>query len=79
MPGHGRVHSFTTIHVPPAEFKDEAPYYYIVIELESGPLIPGRLVEPVSEGALTIDAPAEFVAKNDRGYLFRLHSTRIGY
>lgn len=42
--GRGRIVSFTLVHRPQHEsFYPEAPYYYIVVQLEEGPIIYSRL------------------------------------
>jgi len=60
--GHGRIVTFTRIHRPQHKsFFDEAPYYFIAVELEEGPLMYSRLVEKtVSEDGL-LGHPVEAV------------------
>ena len=52
--GLGRIVSFTRIHRPQhPSFFDEAPYYFIAVELDEGPLIYSRLDrDPESEDGL---------------------------
>lgn len=41
--GEGRVIVWTTIHVPPTRYADEAPYTVAIVELEGGLRTMGRL------------------------------------
>jgi uncharacterized protein len=44
--GRGKIVTFTRIHRPQHKsFFDEAPYYFIAVELEEGPLMYSRLEE----------------------------------
>ena len=42
--GKGTLVSFTVIHIAPDEFKEEAPYYIAIVELEEGTRISARLL-----------------------------------
>ena len=42
-PGEGTVATFTTIRRAPARFRDEAPYDIIVVDLDCGVRVTGRL------------------------------------
>lgn len=44
IPGDGRVVVWTTIHIPPTRYADEAPYTVAIVELEGGLRIMGRLI-----------------------------------
>lgn len=51
--GHGRIVSFSRIHRPHHEsFYAEAPYYFIAVQLDEGPVMYSRLVQ---EGGLSED------------------------
>ncbi|KXB07915.1 hypothetical protein AKJ58_01465 [candidate division MSBL1 archaeon SCGC-AAA385D11] len=41
--GKGNIVTYTVIHVPTREYKDEAPYTVAIIELEEGAKITGRV------------------------------------
>jgi len=41
--GYGVVRSCTTIHVAPARFSDDVPYTVVLVELDQGPKLIGRL------------------------------------
>lgn len=41
--GVGQVVSFTTIRRAPTQFRDQAPYEVVVVDLQAGPRITGRL------------------------------------
>ena len=44
--GRGRIISFTVIRRPQhRSFFDEAPYYFVAVELDEGPLVYSRMVE----------------------------------
>lgn len=42
--GEGRVIVWTTIHVPPSRYADEAPYTVAIVELDAGVRSMGRLI-----------------------------------
>lgn len=68
--GRGIIDSFTTTWIAPEEYVDQIPYHVIIVKLDEGLRVTGRLTGQ-AEG-LAIDAPVEFVEKNDIGYWFRL-------
>lgn len=41
--GEGVIASFTTIRRAPTQFRDRAPYDVVVIDLDAGPRVTGRL------------------------------------
>lgn len=43
IPGDGRIAVWTTIHVPPTRYADEAPYTVVIVELDCGLRTMGRL------------------------------------
>lgn len=68
--GKGIIDSYTTIWIAPEKYMNQVPYHVIVVGLEDGLRITGRLGGP-AEG-LAIDAKVEFTEKDDIGYWFRL-------
>lgn len=44
IPGDGRIVAWTTIHISPTRYADEAPYTVAMVELEDGLRIMGRLI-----------------------------------
>ncbi len=44
--GSGRVRVWTTIHIAPTRYEDEAPYTVVLVDLDEGLRVMGRLVEP---------------------------------
>ena len=68
--GKGIVDSFTTIWVAPEKYMDQVPYHIVVVALDAGLRVTGRLAG-AAEG-LAIGALVEFTEKNDVGYWFRL-------
>lgn len=66
LPPNGTVETYTTIHVPPAKYKDEAPYNIAIIRLENGLYVTARLL--VEEGkAIKIGARAKYIKTDSRG------------
>lgn len=43
--GLGKIYSYTTIHDPPAGFKDLAPYVIAMVRLDEGPLVLSQIVD----------------------------------
>ena len=43
MSGEGTVRAWTTIHIAPARYADEAPYTVVLVALDDGPRLMGRL------------------------------------
>ena len=64
--GTGRVHTWTTCHVAfEPELQDEVPYTVVVVELDEGARVPGRLVgdtEPAIGLAVVHTADLRFEA-----------------
>lgn len=44
LEGKGKIHVFTAIHVSPPHLKEKAPYTVVVVDLNEGPRIMGRLL-----------------------------------
>ncbi len=58
LPPHGKLYSFTIVHVAPAGLEDEAPYVLGIVELDGGARITAR-VRTADPGALAIAAPLQ--------------------
>ncbi len=41
----GKVMTYTIIHVPPSQFKDQAPYAVGIVELDDGVKLTGQIVD----------------------------------
>ena len=41
--GDGSIHSWTTIRVGPTRYESETPYTIVMVELDEGPRVMGRL------------------------------------
>jgi len=52
----GRVVSFTVLHVPGDQFLNDAPYAYVVVELDGGGRVTGWMPEVRAETELEIGA-----------------------
>ena len=69
--GRGTLYSFTTIHAPPAELADQAPYLVAVVGLEEGVLLPARLNTGL-EADVQIDSAVRFDHADERGFVFQV-------
>lgn len=70
VPGTGRLASFTTIRRAPAAFRDQAPYDVVLVDLDAGPRVTGRLAH---DSALpSLDARVQRLAHEGPGLVFRL-------
>ncbi|MHA1951839.1 MAG: Zn-ribbon domain-containing OB-fold protein [Candidatus Thorarchaeota archaeon] len=71
--GKGKLVSFTVIHIPPPEFKEEAPYIVAIVELEEGTRITSRLlgVDPHKPEDIKIDTP--LTLEYERGHSGKLY------
>jgi len=49
MPRTGKIISYTRVHVPPEGFKNEAPYYLAIIELENKARVLSQIVDSEPE------------------------------
>ena len=60
LPPDGRVVAFTILHVPGDEFVNDAPYAYVVVELDGGARITGWMPEARSTEALAVGDRVRF-------------------
>jgi len=49
MPRIGKIISYTKVYVPPEGFKNEAPYYLAIIELENKARVLSQIVDSEPE------------------------------
>jgi uncharacterized OB-fold protein len=56
----GKVVAFTILHVSGEEFLNDAPYAYVVVELDGGGRVTGWMPSVKSEADLTIGTPVRF-------------------
>lgn len=56
----GRVVAFTILHVPGDEFLNDAPYAYVVVELDGGGRVTGWMPSVRAESDLTIGERVRF-------------------
>ena len=66
----GTVSAFTILTVPGDEFLNDAPYAYVVVDLEGGGRVTGWMPSVKSEKDLTIGEPVHFVAGYKPGVQF---------
>ncbi len=71
----GRIVAFTVLTVPGDEFLNEAPYAYVVVELEGGGRVSGWMPGIRVEGNVAIGDPVRFVASYKPGVQFARAST----
>lgn len=65
--GTGKIFSYTTIHIAPERLAAQAPYHIILVQMDEGPRVTGRLVE----GEPVIDQKVELDAVEDGVYWFK--------
>jgi len=70
LSGRGRVAAFTVQHVPSDEFLNEAPYAYVVVELDEGGRVTGWMPTVKTESDLAIGDRVHFVASYKPGVQF---------
>jgi uncharacterized protein len=56
----GRVLSFTVLHVPGDQFLNDAPYAYVVVELDGGGRVTGWMPEVRAESDLEVGTRVRF-------------------
>ena len=68
--GRGVIRTWTTIYAAPARYKDEAPYTVVLVELEEGVRLVGRLVgnQRAQQGLGIVHSGTD----PSRGHMFRL-------
>ena len=73
LSGSGRVRVWTTIHIAPTRYEDDAPYTVVLVDLDEGLRVMGRLLEtngdPRGARVQLRDVDA------DRGPMFELAKT----
>ena len=70
LSGRGRVVAFTIQHVPTDEFLNEAPFAYVVVELDEGGRITGWMPTVRQVSDLTIGDRVHFVPGYKPGVQF---------
>jgi uncharacterized OB-fold protein len=68
--GRGRTASFTVLAVPGDEFVKEAPYAYVVVDLEEGGRIAGWMAADPVGGPPAIGEPVRYEAGSGPGNRF---------
>lgn len=66
----GRVVAFTVLAVPGEEFLNDAPYAYVVVDLDGGGRVTGWMPTVKAESDLSIGAPVRFVPGYKPGVQF---------
>jgi uncharacterized OB-fold protein len=60
--GRGQVYSYTTVHNPPENFKEMAPYTVALVKLDEGPLVTAQLTD-IANDEVEIGMPVEMVTR----------------
>lgn len=68
VPGTGRLASFTTIRRAPAAFRDQAPYDVVLVDLDAGPRVTGRLAH--DSAPPTLGAQVRLLSHEGTGLVF---------
>lgn len=66
----GRVSAFTILHIPGEEFLNEAPYAYVVVDLDGGGRLTGWMPSVHQEKELTIGERVRFEPSYKPGVQF---------
>ncbi|MGI0131986.1 MAG: Zn-ribbon domain-containing OB-fold protein [Thermoplasmata archaeon] len=75
LSGRGRIATFTVQTVPSDEFLNEAPYAYVVVDLEEGGRMTGWMAAVASESELTLGEPVHWVESYKPGVRFERGAT----
>jgi uncharacterized OB-fold protein len=70
LSGRGRIAAFTVQTVPSDEFLNEAPYAYVIVELDGGGRITGWMPSVRSADGLEVGARVRWVPSYKPGVLF---------
>lgn len=66
--GKGKVYSYTTVHVPPVELQDDAPYTIGLVDLDEGLRITVRL--NLTADQLEIGKKVAFIERKSKFMIF---------
>lgn len=77
LSGRGRVAAVTVQNVPSEEFLNDAPYAYVIVELDEGGRMTGWMPSIRSPGALAIGDRVHWVASYKPGVVFE-RDTGVG-
>lgn len=64
--GKGKIYTYTTIHISSPDYQHLAPFNVVLVELENGLKLTGRMKEEV-----TINDTVELKAKENGAYIFQ--------
>ncbi len=70
LSGRGTIRAWTAIHIGPTRYEREVPYTVVLVELEEGPQVMGRL-EPGGKAAMGAKLDLSRVDE-ERGPVFRV-------
>jgi uncharacterized OB-fold protein len=70
LSGRGRIVAFTVLNVPGDEFVNDAPYAYIVVELDGGGRVTGWMPSVRSEADLALGERVQFSPSYKPGVQF---------
>lgn len=69
MPPEATLETYTRIRVPPANFRDQAPYVVLVARMTEGVKVTGRLVGD-QEAELSLGLPLRLVGRDENAWWF---------
>ncbi|MFZ0892844.1 MAG: OB-fold domain-containing protein [Thermoplasmata archaeon] len=75
LSGRGKVVSFSIQHVPSDDYVNEAPYAYVIIELDEGGRMTGWMPTVKTESDLTLGDRVHWVASYKPGVQFAKDSS----
>jgi uncharacterized OB-fold protein len=74
LTGRGKLVAYSVQNVPSDEFLNDAPYAYVVVELDEGGRVTGWIDGVAREADLSIGLPVEWVTSYKPGVHFRLRA-----
>jgi uncharacterized OB-fold protein len=69
--GNGRIFSYTIIHVAPESHQEQAPYKVVLVELNEGLRVTGRLVNDIDD--VQIGSLINFCYEDENGIWFEVN------
>ena len=70
LSGRGTVATYSVQNVPSDEFLNDAPYAYVVVDLEEGGRMTGWIPSVASDGELSVGEPVQWVESYKPGVRF---------
>jgi uncharacterized OB-fold protein len=74
LPHHGRIVAYSVQHVPSDEFLNDAPYAYVIVELDGGPRVSGWIPTARRTSDLAVGSAVRWVPSYKAGVHFELET-----